>query len=60
MLRFKQIKMNGYIVFESVLSQDLVDELRVHYMELLNENIAQTNLTVGQTVADAPTVPRTV
>ena len=37
----QQIKMNGYVVFESVLSQDLVDELRAHYMELLNENMAK-------------------
>ena len=37
----QQIKMNGYVAFESVLSQDLVDELRAHYMELLNENMAK-------------------
>ena len=41
MTALQQIRMNGYVVFESVLSQDLVNELRARYMELLNENMAK-------------------
>ena len=37
----QEIKMNGYVVFEGVLSDDLVEELRTHYMELLNDNMAK-------------------
>ena len=53
----QQIKMNGYTVFESVLSQDLVDELRARYMELLNANIAENApQSRGKAVADASAV----
>ena len=43
----QQIKMNGYVVFDGVLSRDLVDELRAHYMELLNANIAENEPNRG-------------
>ena len=37
----QQIRMNGYVVFESILSQVLIDELRERYMELLNAVMAK-------------------
>ena len=43
----QQIKMNGYAVFEAALSEELIGELRTHYMELLNKNIAKNEPNRG-------------
>ena len=47
-LAVQQLKTNGYVVFESVLRQDVVDTLRTHYMTLLNEYVEKNEANRGK------------
>ena len=47
-LAIQQVRVNGYVVFESVLDENLVDTLRFHFMELLNEYVAKTDSNRGK------------
>ncbi len=44
----QQIKMNGHVVFESVIPPDLISELRTHFNQLLDHDVATKEANRGK------------